>query len=318
MRKRSARTWAGWTLVWALAIANLAAAGGALADSCDSDVGVNPNGDTCGRVVAVSGTGNASGSDCEDQVVGCIAVSGTGNASNTSASCGGADGNRSVTCVAVSGDGNASNSTSGSCGGGAGAVSVSCVAVSGTGDATNSMNGSCGGGNGAVTVTCIAVTGGIAHASNEGATSCNAGQLGANVGCVAVSGLGSASNNGNANCAPSATAPSIGCISFGGGDVRPQGCIVFTLKETSNLSCEYGASRAGDIAAFGSWVVEVWHTGACGSGTPDERFASADGDNNVLGVAGLFTGAIDAGSCARATVLAGPSAVHIGSPFGLP
>lgn len=261
------------------------------AQSCSSDADVQVDQDACSSTVAVSVTGDASGTDCGASFawplqVSCISASGTGNASNTGP-CGmsgrrrDADG---VRCVAVSGVGNASNNASGNrntfgddddyaCRG-QGSNSVSCISISGGGDASNSTgDDSCG----VIAVGklfglhCVAISG-TGDASNSGGEfSCGyAGGGDAAISCVAVSGTGNASN----------TTADIGCGRAWTGGLALSCVAVSGAGDASNSAGDDSCGRAGFAAAVG--CVAVSGAGDASNAAGDKSCGYAVGE--ALGI----------------------------------
>lgn len=202
------------------------------AQSCSENPDIQVDQDACSETLAVSMTGNASGTDCTGQVS-CVSVSGTGNASNVGGfnSCGtgkpvynSPDKAIAVGCVAASGAGSASNDAGHfSCGTGAVAGGVGCVAVSGVGNASNSAGGaSCGVAFGGVAVGCLAVSGTGSASNDAGDSSCGSSNtLAAPLGCVAVSVGGDSSNHSSDStgkgCGGGSNASlAIGCVAISG------------------------------------------------------------------------------------------------------
>ena len=206
----SSRRRARWLLAGVMAVSSVTIAAPALAADCSQAVDVQLDQDACATTVAVSLTGDATGSGCTGYVS-CVSVSGTGDASNSG---GWACGFWSVSidshiltvrpttrtgCVAVSGTGNASNSA-GQCAYAyfSFGLGLGCVAVSGTGNASNSA-GTCAEASPplfAVGLGCVAVSG-MGNASNSAGRCAEAYRdHDFGLGCVAVSGTGNASNSG--------------------------------------------------------------------------------------------------------------------------
>lgn len=217
-----------------------------LAQGSCGEVDVQVDQNACGNTLAVSATGDASGSGCTDPVS-CVAVSGTGSASNTGGaesyggigSCGRGEGRVAAGCVAVSGTGSASNT--GSCGYSFVGAAAGCVAVSGTGDASNATPHGCGGMNfyGAA-AGCVAVSGTGNATNTKSDSGCgSSGSLGVAAGCVAVSGTGNATNNSALGwgCGAGNTASgAVGCVAVSGAG-----------QATNNATTNNGGGACGSV-----------------------------------------------------------------------